>query len=104
MELLERVIAEYYGADALGDLQNERITATNGAGGRCDDLPGDLGLLEARSLRHRDAVFKAGVHYNDHVGTGVLLEKRTNRVVELDKTRDGPTFSCEVRAVDDDAQ
>ena len=105
VELLEGVVREDQGSGLFGDAQDESITPADGPGRRRDHLAVINGLFEGTQLGGVDAMAEGGVDHHDHVGrceTGVFLEKRADRLVELGQAGCGPTLGGDVRTVHDD--
>ena len=72
---------------------------------RYEPEPGRASLvarLEQLALGLVDAMPERGVDDDRQRGMAVLIEERTNRLVELSEARRGTTFGRDVRAVHDD--
>ncbi len=102
MELLEGVVRQHGGSGAVGDLQQERIPATDHTGRRRDDLARVDRGFERLALARVDAVGEARVDDDRHRLRCELREERAHCLIELLQARQGATFRRDVRAVDDD--
>lgn len=101
MEFLERVVGENSGIDLLGDLKDERVSASDGPGGRSEQLAGEQCLFVFGPLGWVDAVRECRIDDHDEVFDGVLGEKCLHGFIELAEAWGGPTLCCEVRAIND---
>jgi hypothetical protein len=81
VKLLEGVIAQYDGVDAMGDLQNKGITSANSTGRWRHYFPSNLGFLESSSFTWCNAMLKTGVDDNDDVCPGVLNQEGPNHFI-----------------------
>ena len=101
MEFLKGVVGEHRCVDLLGDLQDERIAATDGAGRRGHEVPGEERSFVLGPFGGIDAVREGGVDDDgDGVGT-VLLSEGGDRLVELAEAGGGAALGGEVGAIDD---
>ena len=101
MEFLERVVREHCGPDLLGDLQDERVATTDGAGRRCHELTGEQSGLILRSLGLIDAVREGGIDDDGDGVDRVLLHEGGDGVIELTQARGGAALGGDVGAIDD---
>ena len=101
MEFLERVVRENGRIDLLGDLQDERIAATDGACWRCHEFSGEECCFVLRSFGLIDAIGECCI--DDH-GDGVdlmFLHEGGDSVVELTQAGSGAALGGDVGAIDD---
>ena len=73
VELLERVVAEDPCPGLVGDAEHEGVAATDGAGGRGDELVVGDGGVELGDLALGDAMAERGVDDDGDVDVRVLL-------------------------------
>jgi hypothetical protein len=102
VELLERVVGEHGGADAVGDLEDEAVAAADGAGRRRQQLAGGEGLVVGALLGRVDAVLEGGVDDDRPVIVRVLLDEGAHRFVELHQARLRTSFRGDVGTVHDE--
>ena len=102
VELLERVVREDIGIRTIGDLQHERVAASDRTCRRSEELTLEHCFLERLSLLRIDAMTEGRVDDNSRVLVRILLEQRANCTVQLRKARRGASFRRDVRPVHHD--
>ena len=100
MEFLERVVRQHGGVDLLGDLEDERIAAADGSGGRGDEFTGEQRRLVLGSLGLIDTVGERGIDDDGDRVDLVLGHEGGDRVVELTQAGEGAALGGDVGAID----
>ena len=102
VELLVAVVRQDGGVDLVGDAEDERVAASDGAGRRRDHLVVADSSVELGHLLRVDPMAEGGIDHDGDQGVRVLRHVRQHRLVELLEAWHGPTLGSEVRTVDDD--
>ncbi len=101
MQFLERVVREDGCVDLFGDLQDERVTATDCSCGWRQEFAGEERLFILGPFRRIDAIGKSRVHHDDEILDGVLGEERFHGFIELAEAGGGSALCREVGTVND---
>ena len=102
MELLERVVRQHGPVDLLGNTQQERVAASDGAGRGMDVLAAQRGLLETGKLGGIDPVRERGVDDDGDLRVRMVAPELDDSVFQLFQARQGPALGGDVGSVDDD--
>ena len=102
MELLERIVREDDRVGLVGDLQDERVTPSDGPSRWRHQFAGQHGRFVLGPLGGVDAVPEGGIDDDGELIGGMLGQKGSDGFVELAEAGEGTTFGRDVRAVYDD--
>ena len=102
VELLERVVGEHLGADALRHTQQECVPPTHRTRRRGDELGMGDRLVEGLALGGVDPMAEGGVDHDDDLFAGEFGLVLPHGFIELGQARNGAALGRDVRSVHDD--